>query len=261
MREVSRTAAIRPIQSGDYDWLYALSVSGDNGLRWRYRGRTPSLTEFGNDLWAGVHSQFVVCRRSDLRPVGLVGLVNANVQACHCELFAVAEPGIGGPVIEAVLMLLERAFNEFEFNKVWIRATQRNLEQFASIERFCDHEGTLSDYEYSGGTFSALVILSLGQASWNDNAHHFQLMLAEPAAGPPRARRMDVPGLRDSVSALWPIDSLGAVELAAIIGDDTGQEIEAAALMAIVADDVDAYVDTLLAGKLFDLSVDERRLR
>ena len=241
MRELSRHAALRPVLSSDLDWLYALSVAGENADRWRYRGRTPSPSQFGNDLWTGVLCQFVVCRR-DARPVGLVGLVNPDLSAAHAELFALSQPGEGGPVIEAVAMLLERAFHQFELNKVWVKASQTNLDQFARITDYFAQEGQLLEHEYVDGRYESLVILSMTRAVWSQLAEQIGATVGDAVRNQgtsPAAGVLSLNALTDEVARIWPLDSLGAVELAAFIEDRLGVDVDAGDLFRLLEEDTD----------------------
>ena len=220
----SRTVRLRAVRSGDHDWLYEL-LAVDSGSRWRYRGRTPSPAEFHQDLWHGVHSQFVVLDRAD-RPVGLVGSYNVNSVAGHCHVFAVGATESRHLVAEACGLLINWLFDEFDFHKLWIEAPEFNLRQFASLTDVADIEGRLTNFDFWRGRYWDVLILSVNRHRWDERhrgvVERRQRRLATTtslSAVPP------VESIEELLAALMPLDSLGAIELATWLEDETDRDI------------------------------------
>lgn len=206
----SSRVRLRSVRSSDVDWLYDL-LTRTSGSRWRYRGRTPPPGEFQADLWRGVLSQFVVTDPAD-RPVGLVGAYNANTTAGHCHVFAIGATDQGRLITEATARFTDWLFESFEFHKLWIETAEFNLRQFASLTELATVEGRLTNFDYWGGRFWDLLIMSVTQERWL--AHRASTAtVADLRDGPPASRPVDTALLTALLSEQLPLDSLRAVEL------------------------------------------------
>lgn len=244
-RAGGRRSILRPIAAADHDWLYQLLVVSA-GARWKFRGRTPNPSEFQAELWAGVHAQFVVCDVQRV-PIGLVGLYNSNLVAGHTRLFAVAAPGRGIEVTAALGELGTWAFEEFELNKVWIEATEFNLDQFAGISRFATVEGRLCNHEYWRGRFWDLVLMSISAEVWSTEIRPRLERPGRPQQHQRQSAGLNRAALEAQVEELWPVDSLAAVELLTWI-----EEICDICLDGSVLGDLDLSDPGAFAGQLFD---------
>lgn len=210
----SSRVRLRSVRAADSDWLYDL-LTRTSGSRWRYRGRTPAPGEFHVDLWRGVLSQFVVTDAED-RPVGLVGAYNANTTAGHCHVFAVGATDQGRLITEATARFADWLFESFEFHKLWIESAEFNLAQFASLTDLATVEGRLTNFDYWGGRFWDLLILSVTQERWTRHRRAWSASSASPAtrrAGASGAATVDVATLGPLLEDRLPLDSLRAVEL------------------------------------------------
>lgn len=252
----TRRVELRPVLSTDMDWLYAL-LTFEAGSRWRYRGRTPGHAEFANDLWHGVHTQYVVCTPT-AQPVGVVGTYNVNHSAGHCHLFAVASPDHGAEVTEGTGLLIDWAFTTFDLHKIWVEAPEFNLAQFAGLTRVAEVEGRLRDYEFWQGRFWDVLILSIGRRRWSEvmgpvverrraDAAAAAVGVPDPEPGAASGDRpAPAPGagggfpkvaavgdvdplggtaVADLLGSVWPLDSVGAVELTARLEERLGHEL------------------------------------
>ena len=163
-----RRVVLRPVLSRDFEPLYLLATTGENGLRWRFRGATPSPDQFGRQLWDTVLAQFVVQRRDTGELLGLVGLYNANLSARQCYAFALAAPTVVGTgrVLEGLILLLEIGFATWDFRKVYFEVPEFNLEQFRSARRYLTEEGRLKEHDYMLGRYWDLVFLSVSKERW-----------------------------------------------------------------------------------------------
>ena len=253
----SRAVALRPVRAGDVEWLYEL-LTFEAGSRWRYRGRTPSHGEFAADLWRGVHSQFVVCTSAG-EPVGLVGLVNANHAASHCHAFAVGAPGRGDLVSEGFGLLLDWAFAELDFDKVWIEAPEFNLEQFAGLRRYAAVEGRLRDHDHWRGRFWDLLILAVERTTWlagpRDLIERAKAELGRSSPGSPWA---DVNRI---LAGEWPPDSLGRVELRLALEEVVERPVASwmvDLLSSVPASEAAAHVEATVADLRSDAAPDQQ---
>lgn len=226
----------------DTDWLYSLLVHSQ-GSRWRYRSSTPSPAAFAADLWNGVHAQFVVID-AELNPCGIVGLYNANYRASHCHLFAVGEPDRGTQVTEATGLLIDWAFAEFDFDKIWIECPEFNLEQFATLRKVAQVEGRLTNHDYWRERFWDLYVLSLDRVTWT--ATMSPLVRARRHDPEPGTPSTDRPALGATLVELWPLDSLGRVELLCQIEDTIGCTVDMDLLDGLAELEIDAALRVLM---------------
>ena len=242
----SRGAQLRPVRVSDSGWLYELLVS-ERGSRWRYRGRTPSPTEFEGDLWRAVYSQWVV-EDTDSQPVGLVGLYNHMPAVAAAHLFAIGATDCGHTISEGAGLLLEWGFNELDIDKVWIETPEFNLVQFRSIQDFAQIEGQLRNFDHWHGRFWDLYILSVTQQNWERSR----------ARGTLRSRQVPVGAGTSAVAAgieleltslfesAWPLDSLARIETLTILEDAMGHSIDASCLETIAQEDPASAVAALV---------------
>jgi RimJ/RimL family protein N-acetyltransferase/acyl carrier protein len=245
----SRNVRLRAVRSGDHDWLYEL-LAVDTGSRWRYRGRTPNPAEFHQDLWHGVHAQFVVLDRED-RPVGLVGAYNFNNVAGHCHVFAVGAQDSGSVVAEASGLLINWLFDEFDVHKLWIEAPEFNLQQFANLIDVADIEGRLTNFDYWRGRYWDVLILSVNRRRWDERyrgvVEQRQRSLSDARV---HAAVPSVEAINERLAALAPLDSLAAIELVSWLEDEMECELDVGlleGLTGLAPDDVAAQIRTRLS--------------
>jgi hypothetical protein len=190
------------VSPADYEWLYHLLVvtAGD---RWKFRGATPSPAAFEAELWAGIHAQFVVTR-ADGRRAGIAGLYKSNLVAGSSHVFAVADSGAGAVVVDGARQMCDWAFEQFELNKLWFEIPEFNLDRFGALLRHGSVEGRLTNYDYRRGRFWDLLVVSISAEQWSTWTDRHRGV---------RAVSFTQAELVDLVDELWPIDSLGLVEL------------------------------------------------
>src|SRR4051812_8572349 len=89
-----RHVYLRPVVPEDYAFLRMADTSAELGVRWRFRGSTPSPEQ-----WAQAGSvqlaQFMVVRTSDHQPLGVTTAYNQNFQDAHAYLAAAAFDSAG----------------------------------------------------------------------------------------------------------------------------------------------------------------------
>jgi hypothetical protein len=184
-----RWAALRGLGIDDEPAINEILAAPGNLHRYRYRGATPGPAQLHHDLWAGVLAQFVICRRNDPTPVGLVSAFNANLFDGHAHLGVCLDPTVhrrGWP-LEAVGLFVEHLFQCFELRKLYAQLGESTSSCFRSaIGDLLVEEARLRDHHYYAGRYEDSVIYALWRSRWFDpDLHHRRLLLARPGDGHP----------------------------------------------------------------------------
>ncbi len=238
----SRAVQLRPLLPSDGEWCYAL-MCGPAGERWRYRGRTPSPEVVAADLWRGVFAQFVVMDRASGERAGLVGFYNVALDAGRAYAYALAEPDAAVYVTEAFGLLCHWGFSHHGFQRIFIEAAEFNLENFASLGDAAVVEGRLRNYELWRGRLWDLFILSLTPETFAARFDELRESRQGPAPTPGGRSVEDFAAL---VRDLWPLDSLGLVEVVTGLEQVTGEMVDIEHLLAITVDDAAAWTSAAL---------------
>lgn len=237
----TRTVRLRPFRHSDEDWVYEL-MCGPSGETFRYRGRTPAPDVVMSDLWRGVAVQLVVERVGDGRRCGLVGLCNTSFESARSQAFAIAEPGLAPVVSEGFGILCEWAFEHFGLQRIHLELPEFNAGYVASLGAAAVVEGRLRNYELWRGRWWDLLIVVLTPESFHERVG--ALLRSRRSAPEVVDLRVvdDLPPdhLTRLVEELWPVDSLGAVELLDALEHELGVALPAELLLgAGLHDDVD----------------------
>lgn len=165
-----RRLFLRPIVPSDYERLYRFALSPALAYRWRYKGYTPSPETFAQKLWEGALSQYAVANPRDSLACGLVGLYNANFGAQHVSFQVLlmedmAHRGLG---IDASLLMLEAAFRNWPFRKVYFEVPEYNFPQFRWALRFFEAEGRLRENDFVDGRAWDVHIFSLSRSTFEE---------------------------------------------------------------------------------------------
>lgn len=239
---MSRSVLLRPLLPSDMTWCYVL-MCGPSGERFRYRGRTPSPEVVEADLWRNVHSQFVVTERASGRPVGLVGFYNAALEASRCHAFAVGEPDAAPLVSEGFGLLCAWGFDHLRWQRIFLEVPEFNAENVASLGDAAVVEGRLRNYEVWNGRFWDLLIVSVTAESF---ALRCGDLLAARRSSRPAPGTASAAEVTDLVRELWPLDSLGWVELLTVVEEYSGAPIAVEHLTGIDADSAAAFAAEVL---------------
>lgn len=166
----TRRLLLRPPVSGDLDTLYLMATTGSNAYRWRYRGATPPFDVFARQLWEGVLAQYIVIRKRDALPQGIVTLYNANANSGYVYASMSAAPqAVGtGSMMEGLFMALKHAFDTWSFRRIYFEVSAFNLPQFESGVRrgYAVEVGRLPDHEVLFGRTWDLIILMMTFEMW-----------------------------------------------------------------------------------------------
>jgi hypothetical protein len=241
---VSRSVALRPLLPSDGEWCYAL-VCGPAGERWRYRGRTPPPDQVAAELWRGVFAQFVVIDRCTGRRAGLVGLYNVAVDAGRAYAFALAEPALAPLVTEGFGLLCQWAFDQLKFQRILLETPEFNLGQFGSLGDAAIVEGRLRNYEIWQGRLWDYFILALTAEAFGSTFG--PLLDRRCEAGDAATDTLGEQQYAELVAELWPLDSLGLVEVLDALERVVDGVVDVGDITAIHAGSAEEWVDRTLA--------------
>ena len=168
-----RHVQLRPVMPDDYRFLRLLDGQSELGVRWRFRGTTPSPEEWARSIWQMVLAQFVVVRVNDHEPIGLVMVYKPSFQDKHAYLgaarFNLRERS--PLMVLGTALFVEYVFTCWDFHKLYLELPEYNLSQFAQgLDRLFVVEGRLREhFWYDGGLWDE-VILALYRTTWREQA-------------------------------------------------------------------------------------------
>jgi RimJ/RimL family protein N-acetyltransferase/acyl carrier protein len=164
----SASIVLRPATGADEPYLFRLLTSGDQLVRYRLRGMTPSPEAFHQFIWDRVVAQFVAFSRQG-HPVGLVSCFDPDFRNRHAYVAAVADPEVkgNGLMAEATRLFVSYLFGEFDLRKLYAESLEPNYEQFAhGAGRLFEVEGRLREHEYVGGRYVDALLLAAHRDRW-----------------------------------------------------------------------------------------------
>lgn len=160
---------LRPLIPEDDPALRAAEVTGELGIRWRFRGTTPSPEQWSHAAWQSILAQFLVVRRTDNRPVGLVMAYRANFQDGHAQLAVeMLERARRSPLLVlGAALFVQYVFTCWNFHKLYLELPEYNLAQFGSgIDRTFKVEGRLREHFYYAGRRWDQLVVALYREVW-----------------------------------------------------------------------------------------------
>jgi RimJ/RimL family protein N-acetyltransferase len=162
---------LRVIRDSDVPALYQSATDPRWSHRWRYRGATPSIQDFVDQLGQGVLAQFIVERKEDGSPAGLVTSYNArlDIGSCYIAFARISKsPTAGGPdMLEGGFLFVNFLFRNWPLRKLYAEVPGWNWPQFQSGSgHFFEVEGTLRDHEYFDGRYWDQYIVGLHRERW-----------------------------------------------------------------------------------------------
>ncbi|MGZ4681040.1 MAG: GNAT family N-acetyltransferase [Acidimicrobiales bacterium] len=164
----SSSIVLRPLSGADEPYLYRLLTSGDQLVRYRLRGMTPSPESFHQFVWERVVAQFVAVTRQG-QPVGVVSCFDPDFRNRYAYVAAVADPAVQGTglMAEATRLFVTYLFGEFDLRKLYAESLEPNYEQFAhGAGRLFEVEGRLREHEYLGGRYVDALLLAAHRDRW-----------------------------------------------------------------------------------------------
>lgn len=175
---VGARVRLTPVAQQHQGDVAALYLHGEHLTRYRMRGVTPSPEAFHHALWDRVLAQFVAL--DGARVVALVSAFEADMRNRHVHIAVVARPDAGAGVgMEAVALLIEHLFAEFDLRKVYAEVLGPNLEAFASgAGRVFEVEGRLVGHEFHQGEYHDMVVMAITRERW---ATHVDRLLGPSA--------------------------------------------------------------------------------
>ncbi len=156
--------ALRPVAPEDLRPLWALATDPRTRQRWRWRGHTPTLEEFGRSISAGVLSQFVVVRVPRLEPIGHLTAYAADLSDGYAYVALLMAPEVQGTGMgaEAMVVFARHLFASWNLRKLYLEVPEFNLAAFASIlRRLAVEEGRLRQHRFWDGRFHDQVVLAV----------------------------------------------------------------------------------------------------
>lgn len=166
-----RTVLLRPVDTSDYAALRMAELSGPLAYRWRLRGSHPSPERYGESLWAGVLTQFIVIRKVDRVPLGLVAAYNADHRDgfVHVGVAKFGDDVSALAFVGGVFIFFEYLFRGWPFRKLCFEAPEYNVAQFdGAIGGLLTEEGRWSRHVFLDGIYWDLVLLSLWRETWEE---------------------------------------------------------------------------------------------
>lgn len=167
-----------------YQYLYWLSLSEFNNVRWRYRGQLPPFEVFVQQLQADVLVQFMVQDASTGRRLGHCVAYSADLRNRHCYIGVLMDPshiGIGAGSI-ALRLLTSYLFRTWDLHKVYaevpaftLETMQGKLNRLSTDARAFEIEATMKEYLYHDGKMWDMYVVSATATSWRAREHEVSI--------------------------------------------------------------------------------------
>ncbi|HTU14572.1 MAG TPA: GNAT family protein [Solirubrobacterales bacterium] len=162
---------LRPIRPEDYTFLRSLEMSGEIGVRWRFRGSTPSPEQWIQSLWGNSLAQFIAMSASDNQAIAMVSLYDANFQdgiaSVAVSKFSIEDRSMR--TMSALLLFLNYSFTNWPLRKVYFDVPEFNLEQFGmALKSELKVEAQLKDHMFAAGRYWDRFTLSLFREHWDE---------------------------------------------------------------------------------------------
>lgn len=186
---------LRPVLPADVELMYVASTAPGQGMRWRFRGETPSFESFQMQLWSGSRCHFIAEHQG--RPIAYLAAYDLSLKSRHCSFAILSLMGVAtrGLIFDASLHFIDYVFRAFELRKVYIEVAEYNVEMvLGGRQTLFSIEGVLSDHEEWQGELWANYIGSVGRARWDEFASFWRVWMGAPTQSLlPRVGAVDAP--------------------------------------------------------------------
>lgn len=167
----TRRYDLRALGTSAEDVRFAHAVLTDPRVSapFRWRGATPSLEMFAEELFAPLLLGFVAVSRRLGERHGLVLLTSPDLRDGHAFVSVAAEPeSLGtGRLVEPFIATLEFAFHEWPFHKLYGDVDALAFDQFGSVIRLgAQVEGVFREHVYRGGRRLDVTRLAVYRSDW-----------------------------------------------------------------------------------------------
>jgi hypothetical protein len=168
-----RGLQLQPVVPELYGLLYEWFVGQHQlGMRWRFRGATPTPEDFSRTLPVGVYAHYVGVRVKTDEIVSYVVAYRANDRDGYCYVAAAVPDALRlrtGAGMLSLGLLIDFLFASTPYRKVYAEASEHNMPQYASaVGKIFSVEGTLKAHEWFDGRYQDMSILSLTRQHWLD---------------------------------------------------------------------------------------------
>lgn len=171
-----RRVALRPLTSGDYEYLRLQEQAAPDVAFYRHRGWSVSPEAYPESLWSSVLTQHLIVENSTDRVVGIVasyGYDQINGTAKFAIFVFLPFRGLGWPM-EACRILFSYLFLAFPIRKLYAEVLAPNLAQFGrGFPTLLYEEGRLREHSFAGGRYVDQHILSITRERWFQDRRGF----------------------------------------------------------------------------------------
>jgi RimJ/RimL family protein N-acetyltransferase len=163
---LSRTALrMTSLRQSDFEEIHTWACEPDVAPVWMYRGSTPPLDQFVQNLYAAVLAQFVFRYAED--PVAIGAIYEPNFAAGHASVRLVTSPRArrAHTAVDSFVLLAEYGFKTYPLRKLYMQTNSSAIQSFSSALRrgFFEEEARLVDFERNGEEWLDLIYLSVAR--------------------------------------------------------------------------------------------------
>ncbi|HEX7197127.1 MAG TPA: GNAT family protein [Candidatus Limnocylindria bacterium] len=199
------------------EFVRALELSGEAGIRYRHRGVSGSPEDFHRRMWMGVLHQVIAVDLVSNEKLGVLACFGADFRNGHAHIaFVFADTARSdGRSVDAVEQFFDYLFSTFPFRKLYGEVLEFNISQFSSaIGPIASVEGRKRAHEWHDGRHWDQLLLAIYReqwARWSQRIEGSLLQRLEEVIGPD--------GHHDPTASLGDLelDSLSSVELADLV--------------------------------------------
>jgi RimJ/RimL family protein N-acetyltransferase len=167
----TRRVELVAIREDHRGFLYDLFTDPDVTQRVRFSGATIGPEQFNAVLWDSVLAQFVVIGRRDRVPRGLVVLSSPDLANGYGYVSVVTPARFWGTglAMEGIGLLIEYAFRNWAFRKLYAEAMMDNFRHFESgVGAYFEVEGRLKQHHFANGSYEDVVTLAIYRERWHE---------------------------------------------------------------------------------------------